>query len=508
MNIRIGARASTLSKLQAISVGQALLAKNRKIKIDYFFKETQGDKNLDTPLVELSGQGVFTKELESELENKHIDVIVHSWKDLDLEPRPNSTVFSVLPRADQRDLILFKREIRSTAINSLKILTSSPRREFNLHLFLKEFLPSSLRKNEIQFQAVRGNIQTRLRKFMESDAHGIVIAKAAIDRLLSPILVKDHKDEFLSVSRTIREIVDQCLYMIVPLSLSPNAPAQGTICVQIRNAEPELESMLKAIQDPETEFTSVAERKILKEFGGGCHQKIGVACLKRPYGPIEFIRGESETGKSLKSMRIINDASEKFHISEIWPPDGKMAGRQRERLEYKIPKDSDFFVSRGYAYPLDLIIDSVTQVIWTAGLSTWKDISNRDVWVNGSSDGLGESERIDISTLLGRNLKFVKLSHLDSDTSFSSLPLISTYRVSAPEIPLHFDSTKIKAAFWRSGSEFEIITTKYPLLKDVIHFVGPGSTYLKIKKELGDRPNLKIFVCLSFEDWRNEHVFE
>ncbi len=504
--IRIGARSSTLSKLQAISVGQKLIEKNQNLKIEYFFRETLGDKNLEAPLQSLSGQGVFTRELEDDLHTNKIDLIVHSWKDLDLEERPGSSIFSVLPRADQRDLILFKPEIKTCS--EIQILSSSPRRTYQLHSFLKDHLPLSLRSKDINFVSVRGNIQTRLKKFFNSESTGIVIAKAAIDRLLTPILLKEYKEEFLRTSEFVRESLNQCLFIIPPLSICPNAPAQGTLAAQIRENDEKLANYLKEIQDMETETCSVKEREALRKYGGGCHQKIGVSYLIRPYGTIEYTNGETEDNIQISERRILNTKIQKFHRSEVWPPNAKMAGRQRERLDFKIPPNSNFFVGRGYAFPSDLIIHSPKQIIWTAGLTTWKDLANRDVWVNGTVDGLGEAEPIGIDTMLGYKANFVKLSHADSDSNFSQYPLISTYRVSSPEIPSDFDPSKIKAAFWRSSTEYEIITKKYPELKSVIHFVGPGSTYTKLKRELGKQAESRIFVSLSYEDWHAENTYE
>ena len=61
-------------------------------------------------------------------------------------------------------------------------MTSSPRRRYALETNLTDLIPISFSK--INFIDIRGNIDTRLKKFMAGEAHGIVVAKAAIDRIL------------------------------------------------------------------------------------------------------------------------------------------------------------------------------------------------------------------------------------------------------------------------------------------------------------------------------------
>lgn len=115
-----------------------------------------------------------------------MDIVIHSWKDLDLEGHPDTTIIGVLDRADQRDVLLWKKSSLSKYSPSvLKIHTSSPRREYNLRKFLSFSLPSRYTNSSLVFLPIRGNIQTRIRKWKESDSDGLVLAKAALDRLLS-----------------------------------------------------------------------------------------------------------------------------------------------------------------------------------------------------------------------------------------------------------------------------------------------------------------------------------
>ncbi|GBF48609.1 porphobilinogen deaminase [Leptospira ryugenii] len=502
----IGARSSTLSKLQAITVGEALNQKFPEIVIEYAFRETKGDLDQTTALPDFGGQSVFTKDLEEDLYAKKIDLIVHSWKDMDLGERKNSKVFSVLKRKDPRDVLLFKKTSIDAHNRPIQILTSSPRRAHQLLSFLPQYLPIQLQSLGFEVHSVRGNVPTRLEKCSSSQADGIVIAKAALDRLLSEQIPKSIREEVLQTQESIRKQLLNYFFMVLPLSICPTAPAQGALAVQILEENEELESLVKQITDRSTEECCLAERSALKMFGGGCHQKIGVTFLKRSYGTIQFLSGLKEDNVYTKENQILGTKELSFQREEVWPPGAKMAQRQRERLTYKIPPDSDLFVSRGYAFPLDLRTIPDKELVWTAGLGTWRELASRGIWVHGSVDGLGEQEPIDVRLLLGRTPRFIKLSHLESDSAFGQYSLISTYKLSSPEIPFPFDPNKIKAAFWRSGTEYSIVTNRFPILKRVIHFSGPGSTHQKIKNDLKDDLDAQIYVSLSFDDWVERHI--
>lgn len=78
-------------------------------------------------------RGVFTQDLTKDLVEKKVDLVIHSWKDLDLEGHSGTTIVGVLDRADQRDVLLWKKSsLSKNSPSELKIQTSSPRREYNL----------------------------------------------------------------------------------------------------------------------------------------------------------------------------------------------------------------------------------------------------------------------------------------------------------------------------------------------------------------------------------------
>ena len=56
----------------------------------------------------------------------------------------------------------------------------------------------------------------------------MIVAKAAIDRLLEA-----EQDEFADTRAELRSALSQCLWMVLPLSANPSAPAQGALAIEI-----------------------------------------------------------------------------------------------------------------------------------------------------------------------------------------------------------------------------------------------------------------------------------
>src|SRR5258708_7974865 len=184
MRVTIASRRSDLARVQAYQVGEALQIAHPQIEINYSFHESLGDRNQNDPLWQMPEKGVFTQDFRKGLLRGDFDLVVHSWKDLAIEADPETEIAATLPRADARDLLLVREdrwpEVERTGV--FAILTSSPRRSYNLESFLREALPATL--SELRFINVRGNVPTRVGKLLEFDADGLIVAKAALDRLL------------------------------------------------------------------------------------------------------------------------------------------------------------------------------------------------------------------------------------------------------------------------------------------------------------------------------------
>ena len=183
-HLRIASRKSDLARIQAYSVGEKLQQTYPDLKIEYLFSASAGDLNLDLDLSKSGEKGLFTADLNNDLKAKKFEMIVHSWKDLPTDPRPESEVVATWPREDQRDVILIAKKYwpEIQASKKINILTSSPRRVYNLSQGFKELVPTQI--DELEFSLVRGNIPTRLNKLFRGDGQALVVAKAALDRLM------------------------------------------------------------------------------------------------------------------------------------------------------------------------------------------------------------------------------------------------------------------------------------------------------------------------------------
>ena len=492
MRLVLAARRSELARIQAFQVGRTLENLNPNIKIEYSFHESLGDKNQNDPLWQMPEKGVFTQDLREGLLAARYDLAVHSWKDLAIENDGGTEIVATLPRADMRDLLLVRTDRWEQVQRNgrMTILTSSPRRSCNLQTFLPAALPARI--DELTFEPVRGNVPTRLRKMWSPGADGLIVAKAALDRLLEA-----REEEFATTKAELRQLLSQCRWMVLPLAANPTAAAQGALAIEIKSGRPELGELFTAINSTSAFETAIREREILQSYGGGCHQKIGTSVLRRPYGEITFLRGLTDDGIVLKEVCLRPNRPRPPKVAKelMWPLAAADADWfKREAVPATIP-NSSLWIAKADAIPDDAaVLDS--QLVWTAGSKTWLKLVSRGIWVNGSADGLGEQEDPRIETLAGGPVQWTKLTHVDA-TSETGLRSVGTYRL-VPKT----DTPNLEGKqyfFWSSGSGFERALSLNPWLKSMTHFCGPGNTHQALR-----RNGLEAHIFLSHEQWLKE----
>ena len=497
MKIRVLSRKSDLAIIQAYEFGDYLKGKCPEIEIEYLTKTTSGDKDLTTPLSEMPSEGVFTNDLRNELINNKCDLIVHSWKDLPIEVGNKTIISSTLKRSDKRDILFLKKD-KLRKDNDISILCSSPRRKYNLESFVKNFLPNKY--NKINFENIRGNIPTRFKKFINADNDGFIVAKAAIDRILL-----NQIPQYNELKKELKSHIDKCIWTIIPLSINPCSPGQGALAIETRIQDNKLNSILSEINFKK-DFNNVeSERKILKEYGGGCHQKIGVSFISHKHGTIVSKRGEDENGKHFESWYLNNNKKNEnisLNAKELYPEnlnDYKIFERKPINESINVIsnlKNKCIFISRYSALPNEAKINT-DNVVWSSGLKTWKQLASKGIWVNGSSDGLGEDFENDISSLT--DFSWVKLTHKDAPNS-KILEKINTYKLEKLDFEININEKK--HFYWMSSSAFRYTYEKYPELKEKYHYCGPGNTYNEILSILGNDKNL--FVELSYDIWKKK----
>jgi hydroxymethylbilane synthase len=481
--IRIGSRKSPLARMQAYAVGAALENADPSVRIKYLFKESLGDKNLNDPLWKMPERGVFTEDFVQDLLNESTDLVVHSWKDLPTEPRPGLSLLGTLPRADMRDLLFFRPA--SLGKKNLTLLTSSPRRTFSAENHLRPLLPFQV--DSIETKTVRGNVNTRIRKLVDGEGDGLFMAKAALDRLLTTT-----QEEFAEARAELRSYLTQLQWMVLPLSLFPTAPAQGALAIEAKAGREELAKLVAKIHCPATEAAVRRERALFSSFGGGCHQKIGLTVAAHPrFGNLEFFYGH-HAGETKRFIRA-DQAPEALPASATrWPLEQKQEFFRREELAAAAP-GTDLFVTRANALPASWKLGS--ELVWTAGVETWRRLAERGVWVHGTADGLGESLP-QVNALAGRETTFTKLTHDQSGNDGVFPRMLATYRLVPREgvVPPVVD-----AYFWSSASTFQRALELKPEIRDANHAAGPGHTASAIEKVLG-RP---VAVYINYRHWKD-----
>ncbi|HPS56774.1 MAG TPA: hydroxymethylbilane synthase [Spirochaetota bacterium] len=244
--IRIGTRGSELALWQAKHVAGLIGIDKTELVII----KTEGDRIQNVSFVKMEGKGFFTKEIEEALLQNRIDLAVHSLKDLPTEDVKGLKVAAVPERADSRDMLIMhddvykergKLHVREGAL----IGTSSMRRMAQLRSL----------DNSIRVEALRGNVNTRLRKLKDRDYDAIVMAKAGVERI------------GLDISAFRTQVLEPEIFL--------PAPAQGALGIQVREDDSFTLSVVRELTDTLTETTVRAERSFLRAFGGGCHVPLG-----------------------------------------------------------------------------------------------------------------------------------------------------------------------------------------------------------------------------------------
>ncbi len=262
--IRIGTRGSRLALKQAALVQEALQAADDSLQTEIVILRTKGDIIQDKPLTEIGDKGVFASEFEQALQEGHIDLAVHSAKDLPMTLAGGLTIAAVLPRADVRDVLVVPKQRRmpqeqSDGGTAFRIGSGSRRRQL---------LAGKLWKNVV-CENIRGNVDTRLRKLQEGGYDGIILAKAGLDRLGISGTGSDS-----SVGGD-----DESTFFFCPLPPELFLPAacQGIIAVEAANGS-EAEEICRRITDAETMLCFQVEREVLRQLSADCSEAAAAWC--------------------------------------------------------------------------------------------------------------------------------------------------------------------------------------------------------------------------------------
>jgi len=244
--IIIGSRGSKLALLYAQKAKEAIIKNSSLNDWDIVIKSitTKGDQVKDSRLSEFGGKGLFSSNIEKELQDKSIDIAVHALKDLPAIETDGLMTDAFLERNDPKEILISKdkKKLKELDVKSI-VGTSSYRREFQI----KKIRP------DINCKLIRGNVDTRIKKLKDGLYDAIILSHAGI--------------KYLQLENEITEIFK--IEEIIP------SAGQGIIALQCREDDKETISLLKKINHEETYKRAHAERNILKVLEGDCETAIG-----------------------------------------------------------------------------------------------------------------------------------------------------------------------------------------------------------------------------------------
>lgn len=241
--LRIATRKSQLALWQAEHVAQLLRRAHAGVAVELVPIVTQGDRIQDRSLAAIGGKGLFIKELEIALEERRADIAVHSMKDLPGELAPGLSIAAVLERADARDALLTSASASLDGLpRGARVGTSSLRRQAQL----------LAARPDLKIEALRGNVDTRLRRLDAGELDAIVLACAGLIRLGLEYRITARLEPRVSLP----------------------AVAQGVIGIECRSGDLRSLHLLSVLNHRDTRTAVDAERAFAQRLGGSCQSPI------------------------------------------------------------------------------------------------------------------------------------------------------------------------------------------------------------------------------------------
>ncbi|WRA43852.1 hydroxymethylbilane synthase [Helicobacter pylori] len=286
----IGSRGSELALWQANHIKERL-KKECSMESEIQIVKTKGDKILDAPLNKIGGKGLFTKELEELLLKGEIDLAVHSLKDVPVVFEKGLDLACITKRTDVRDTFL---SVKFPDLMSLpkgaKVGTTSLRRSMQI----------KLKRQDLDTESLRGNVQTRLKKLECGEFDAIILAEAGLQRL--EIQGAKYRKAF-----SVKEMIPSM--------------GQGALGVEMLKNHKHFITLQK-LNDEESAFCCRLEREFIKGLNGGCQIPIGVhASLMGDRVKIQAVLGlpngkeaitKEKRGDKTKAFDLVQELLEEF----------------------------------------------------------------------------------------------------------------------------------------------------------------------------------------------------
>jgi hydroxymethylbilane synthase len=245
LSLRIGTRGSPLALVQARMVRARLVAAAgvNEDAIELVTIRTTGDAIQDRPLAEEGGKGLFTKEIEEALLDRRVDIAVHSAKDMPTVLPKGLILAACLEREDPRDVFI-SHKARSLAElpRGARLGTASLRRQA---------IAMRIRP-DLKVMALRGNVETRLRKLDAGEVDATLLALAGLKRLG----LSGHATGVMSAEEFLPAV------------------GQGAIGIEARRDNTHVRDILAHIDHADTSTAIACERAFLAALDGSCKTPI------------------------------------------------------------------------------------------------------------------------------------------------------------------------------------------------------------------------------------------
>jgi hydroxymethylbilane synthase len=187
----------------------------------------------------VGGKGLFVKELETALEVGQADLAVHSLKDVPMELPAGFSLACVMEREDPRDAWVSNTYASLDALPQGAVVGTSSLRRMAL---LRALRP------DLKIEALRGNLDTRLKKLDDGLYDGIVLAAAGLKRL--------------GLESRLRTAFE-------PEQMLP-AAGQGALGIEVRSDRSDVVEVMSTLLHMPTWLAVSAERAVSRVMGGSC----------------------------------------------------------------------------------------------------------------------------------------------------------------------------------------------------------------------------------------------
>ena len=244
MKLIVGTRGSKLALTQTNTVLDSLKELHPEMVFELKIVKTLGDEEAKSPLFTIDRRGIFEKELGVAIAKGEIDLAVHSLKDVPTEGTPDNVIAAIPRRGSPHDVLISKNRVPLEALPECGVVGTGSLRRLAEVKYLRP---------DLQIKAIRGNVDTRIRKVNEGEFDGVIVAEAGLERLGINSLITER------------------------FSLDKFTPAagQGALAITAKKGNHQVINIARAIDSPLTRAEVLAERSLVLALEGGCRVPIG-----------------------------------------------------------------------------------------------------------------------------------------------------------------------------------------------------------------------------------------